>query len=59
MGASWTQAIVAIIAMLSTSGALIWRAGRHEGKVDAILDRLTEIAGDHEDRIRAQEARRR
>jgi hypothetical protein len=55
MNASWASALVAIIVMLCTATVALLRAGRHEGKIEAILEQLKEIAVDHEGRIREVE----
>ena len=46
--------LVALAATTAGGGALgyVWRGGRREGKIDAVLERLTGITEDHEDRIR-------
>jgi len=37
----------------------VWRGGRRDGKIDSVLELLTKITGDHEDRIRMLEEIRR
>jgi hypothetical protein len=46
---------VAVLGGVAGLCGLLLRIGRREGKIDAVLERLTEIAEDHEDRIRANE----
>lgn len=58
MSAGWAAVAVAAIVALGSVTGLIWKSGRHEGKLDAILVRLTAMAEDHETRIRLLEARR-
>lgn len=53
----WASAAVAILVMTGTSIGLVFRAGRRDGKLDSAITQLAEIARDHEDRLRAQEAR--
>jgi len=55
MSAGWISALVAIAMMLGTFAAILWRGGRRDGKIDAVLEELTKIAGDHETRLRAVE----
>lgn len=50
--------LVAVIGTLITIAAIVWRDGRRDGRVDAVLERLTHIAEDHEIRLRAVERRR-
>lgn len=59
MNPGWASALTAMLIMIFTGTGMIWRAGRHDGKVDAALEKLTEITIDHEKRLRAQEERRR
>lgn len=55
MLAAWVTAGVAVVAMISTVIGAMWRGARRDGKIDAVLEQLTAIAGDHETRIRAIE----
>lgn len=57
MSASWAAVLVALGMLAGTLAALLWRGGRRDGRVDAVLERLAEIADDHEDRIRGLEHR--
>lgn len=58
MTAAWASAIAAITIMLGTAAAMIWRAGRFEGRTTVILEQLAAIIADHETRIRAAEHHR-
>ena len=55
MTASWASVLIAAIALLASLIALVWRDGRRDGRTDAVLERLTDIIEDHEDRLRWQE----
>jgi hypothetical protein len=59
MTAAWALAFAALTTLLGGCIGSLWRGGRREGKVDAVLEQLTRITADHENRIRAQERRRR
>jgi hypothetical protein len=50
--------ITGLVAAASFARAL-WLGGRRDGKIDAILERLTEGHEDHETRIRGLEYGRR
>lgn len=50
--------LVAVFGLLVTIGAVIWRDGRRDGRIDTVLEQLTKIAVDHEDRIRSVEGRK-
>lgn len=52
MTAAWAAVIVSIMGMLGALGVVLVRSGRHEGKLEAILDRLAEGQRDHEERLR-------
>lgn len=52
MSASWAAVITAAVVALGSVAAVIWRGGRHEGKLDTVLERLADVAEDHEERIR-------
>lgn len=54
---SWASVLVAVAALLGMAAGRLWGGGRREGRIDVILERLTEIAEDHEDRIRLVEQR--
>lgn len=58
MSASWVTVLVALVVALGGAAAWLLREGRREGKLDAILERLTDIATDHEQRMRQLEKRR-
>jgi hypothetical protein len=55
MSAAWAAVLVAVVAACGSAATYIWRGGRREGRLDAILERLSGIAEDHESRIRAVE----
>lgn len=55
MNSAWAAVLVALFMMLLAIAGLVWRDGRRDGRLDAILEQLTKITGDHEDRIRAIE----
>ncbi len=60
MSAAWATvlgALVALAGLLGVVGGRLWRGGRREGKVDQVLEDLTQLVGDHEDRIRLLEHR--
>lgn len=57
MGAAWASVIIAACAFAGGALAASWRVGRREGKVDACLEHLTAIVGDHEVRLRTVEHR--
>ena len=59
MSSGWAQFLVALVMMIGTAAVVIWRDGRRNGRVDAILERLALLGEDHEDRIRSLELRRR
>jgi hypothetical protein len=55
VSAGWAAAAIATLMMLGTCAAVLWRGGRRDGRIDAVLERLADIAGDHETRLRAVE----
>lgn len=55
MSSGWAAAAVAIVMMGLTFAGFIWRTGRRDGRIDAVLERLTYLAEDHESRLRAVE----
>lgn len=57
MTSAWAAVLVSVLVVLGTIGRELMTRARHEGKLDAILEQLTEITGDHELRIRALETR--
>ena len=59
MTSGWAAVLVAAAMMGGTVIAVIWRGGRRDGRVDAVLERLTDLAEDHETRIRGLENPRR
>lgn len=58
MSAAWAAVMVAIAIWAGGTAGWIWRAGRREGKIDVILQQLTQMAADHENRIRDLQRRR-
>ena len=59
MSSGWAAVLVALVMMAGTGATVIWRDGRRDGRVDAVLERLTDLAEDHEGRIRGLESPRR
>lgn len=55
MTASWAAVLAAIAAQGAGSAVMIWRTGRWTGGVNAVLDELRRITGDHENRLRSVE----
>jgi hypothetical protein len=55
MTAGWAGALVAIAVMAGTFAGILWRGGRRDGKIDAVLEELAKISVDHETRLRAVE----
>jgi hypothetical protein len=64
-GGAWAAiaALAAAAAAVGSCAGVLWHGGRREGRVDAVLERLTQLGEDHEDRLRDVEhdvwARRR
>lgn len=56
--AAWAGVGVAFLAILLSAGAMLVRGARRDGRVDEVLERLTGIAEDHEERLRLVEDRR-
>lgn len=52
MSSGWAAAAVAIVMMGLTFAGFIWRTGRRDGRIDAVLERLTDLTEDHEVRLR-------
>ena len=56
MSAQWAGVLVAALALALTAGGIIGRwianGAKRDAKVDAVLEQLTNIAGDHETRLR-------
>ena len=52
---SWAAVLITGIMMLLGAGGLVWRDGRRDGRTDTILERLTDLAEDHETRLRGLE----
>ena len=52
MTAPWAGSIIATIMCAGSIATMVWRAGRRDGKVDQILEQLTAVAQDREQRIR-------
>ena len=55
MSSAWAAVAVAGLMMMLAVAGLVWRDGRRDGRLDAILERLTEITADHESRLRVVE----
>lgn len=49
------SALVSAGLAVGACAGVIWHGGRREGRTDAILERLTAIADDHESRLRGVE----
>lgn len=58
MNAAWAAVLISVVLALGAVGRELLKQGIRQGKIDAILERLVEIAADHEIRIRANEKRR-
>jgi hypothetical protein len=54
---AWLAALIPAAALLGGISGTVWRGGRRDGKIDAVLEQLTDIAKDHEARLRAIEHR--
>lgn len=52
---AWLVALVPAAALAGATGGAIWRGGRRDGKIDAVLEQLTKIVEDHETRLRLVE----
>ena len=59
MSSAWAGVLVAALMMAAALAGWVFRAGRRDGKLDAILERLTDVSEDHEGRIRTLEKGRR
>jgi hypothetical protein len=55
VSAAWAGSVIAMVTCVLAIAGLVYKAGRREGKLDEVLERLTDIADDHEDRLRALE----
>jgi hypothetical protein len=55
MSAAWISACVATAMAFGVIAGALWRGGRRDGKIDAVLEELTRIASDHETRLRVVE----
>jgi hypothetical protein len=58
VNAAWAGVLVTVALVAGGGIGAIWRAGRRDGKVDAVLEQLTDIAQDHETRLRIVEHKR-
>ena len=56
--AAWAGVAVAFLAILLSAGAMLVRGARRDGRVDEVLERLTSLAEDQEQRLRVVEYRR-
>jgi hypothetical protein len=52
VSSAWAAIVVSAIMLALLFAGLIWRDGRRDGRTDTILERLADIAEDHEQRIR-------
>lgn len=55
MSSAWAAVMAAALMAALMFAGLIWRDGRRDGKIDTLLEELTRIGRDHEDRLRAIE----
>lgn len=53
--AAWLSALAAAVVCLIALAGIVWRDGRRDGKLDAILNQLTQLGQDHETRLRLLE----
>ena len=53
--ATWAAVWISAGTALASVAGLVFRGGRRDGRVDAVLEQLARITGDHERRIRAVE----
>ena len=53
--ASWAAVWISAGTALASVAGLVFRGGRRDGRVDAVLEQLARITGDHEKRIRGLE----
>lgn len=51
---TWISLLALLIAALSPFAATLRADARRDGKIDAAIETLTRIAGDHEMRLRAR-----
>jgi hypothetical protein len=58
MTAAWLSAAVTALMALGAALGVIWRSGKRDGKLDALLEQLTRITDDHEWRLRQLERAR-
>ena len=52
MTSGWAGALIALAALVGGLGGALWRGGRRDGKIDAVLEQLGRIVEDHEARLR-------
>lgn len=55
MSAQWASVVIVALVAAAGLAAFIWRDGQTRGRQTAILERLTELAEDHDRRLRALE----
>lgn len=55
--ATWLSAAATVFMALGVLVGMIWRSGKRDGKIDAVLERLTALTDDHEYRLRQLERR--
>lgn len=53
----WVAAGIAAVVAAAAAARAIWAGGRRDGTLEAILQRVTDILDDHENRIRLLEHR--
>ncbi|MHB1877556.1 MAG: hypothetical protein ACYCPF_22205, partial [Streptosporangiaceae bacterium] len=53
--AAWSAVLLSALLLTATLIGVVWRGGRRDGKLDAILEELRRIGVDHEERIRKLE----
>lgn len=57
MTSGWAAALVGLATLAGVIAGRVWNGGQRSGKIDALMERLIELAEDHEDRLRLLERR--
>ncbi|MGH3275890.1 MAG: hypothetical protein ACRDNZ_16390 [Streptosporangiaceae bacterium] len=57
ISASWASVLAAVAVLAGALSARLWAAGRREGRIDAVLEKLTELTADLDERVRLLEHR--
>jgi hypothetical protein len=55
VSAAWAAVVVSVVIAAAALARELLRRGERDGKIDACLDQLTQIAADHENRLRLLE----